>query len=140
MHETPSHTQPETHVHSGPSPQGPTAAPDDPRPADLPHDAPPSELRDALERAFAYRGDVTITLDDASTIEGYVFDRRVAGTSLADCSVRLYRAGSDEKVSIPFDRIRALSFTGKDCAAGRSFENWIRKYKEMKSKGLAASQ
>lgn len=116
------------------------ATSDDAPSGQVPLDAPPQELRDVLERAFAYRGDVTITLDDSSTIEGYVFDRRVAGTSLGDCSVRLFRADSDEKISVPFDRIRALAFTGKDCAAGKSFETWIRKYKEMKGKGLAASQ
>lgn len=110
------------------------------RPADLPPNASPEDLRAALDRAFSYRGDVTITLDDASTIDGYVFDRRSDGPALADCSVRVLRAASDVKLSIPYDRIRALAFTGKDCAAGKSFETWIRKYKEMKSSGLAASQ
>ena len=34
----------------------------------------------ALEKAFEYRGDVTITCKDGSVIEGYVYDRRAAAT------------------------------------------------------------
>ena len=43
----------------------------------------------ALEKAFDYRGDVTITRKDGSKIEGYLFDRRTAAT-LKDSVVRLY--------------------------------------------------
>src|SRR6266852_6955317 len=40
------------------------------------------ELRIALEKAFDYRGDVTLTLKDNSKIEGYLFDR-TSGPSLS---------------------------------------------------------
>ena len=36
------------------------------------------ETREALEQAFGYRGDVTITLKTGVRIEGYIFDRRPA--------------------------------------------------------------
>ena len=39
------------------------------------------ELRVALEKAFDYRGDITITRKDGSKIEGYLFDRRSAANS-----------------------------------------------------------
>ena len=42
----------------------------------VPELAGENELRQALESAFDYRGDVTITRKDGSRIEGYVFDRR----------------------------------------------------------------
>ena len=34
------------------------------------------ETRKALEKAFDYRGDVTITRKDGTTVEGYLFDRK----------------------------------------------------------------
>ena len=93
------------------------------------------EIRAALEKAFDYRGDVTITLKDGGKIEGYVFDRRSTGPSLSDSSVRLFPKGSDEKVSIRYSDIARLEFTGKDTAAGKSFETWVKKYWEKKRAG-----
>ena len=54
----------------------------------IPELASEEELRDALEKAFDYRGDVTITRKDGSRVEGYIFDRR-NGATLADSVVRL---------------------------------------------------
>ena len=93
------------------------------------------EVRAALEKAFDYRGDVTITLKDGSRIEGYVFDRRSAGPSLADCHVRLFPKDRDEKVSVRYADIARLEFTGRDTAAGKSWETWVRKYQEKKAAG-----
>ena len=97
-----------------------------------------AELLDALEKAFDYRGDITVTLDDGSVVSGYIFDR-VRGERLGDSFVRLLGAKSDEKVVIGFDRIARLEFSGKDTAAGKSFETWIRKYAEKKLAGQEAS-
>jgi hypothetical protein len=92
------------------------------------------EIRDALEKAFDYRGDVTITLKDQNKIEGYIFDRRCDGPSLADCQVRLLPK-SGQKTSIRYSEIAALAFTGRDTAAGKSWETWIKKYNEKKAAG-----
>src|SRR5215467_15604843 len=92
------------------------------------------ELRQALEKAFDYRGDITITRKDRSKIEGYLFDRRTAAT-LKDSLVRLYPKNSNEKISIPYADIAALAFTGRDTAAGKSWEAWMKKYAEKKSSG-----
>ena len=46
------------------------------------------ETRVALEKAFSYRGDVTITLKDGKKFECYIFDRRV-GKTLQDSFVRV---------------------------------------------------
>src|SRR5580704_17305605 len=61
----------------------------------IPQLASEEEIRAALEKAFDYRGDVTITRKDGSKIEGYLFDRRTAAT-LKDSVVRLYPRNSDE--------------------------------------------
>jgi hypothetical protein len=100
----------------------------------VPELAGEEETRQALEKAFDYRGDVTITRKDGSKVEGYVFDRRT-GKSLADSAVRLFPKDSDKKISIPYSDIAALAFTGRDTAAGKSFEAWVRKYWEKKAAG-----
>ncbi len=92
------------------------------------------EIRVALEKAFDYRGDVTITRKNGSKIEGYLFDRRTAAT-LKDSVVRLYPKNANEKVSISYAEIAALAFTGRDTAAGKSWEAWMKKYAQKKAAG-----
>ena len=57
------------------------------------------ETRKALEKAFDYRGDVTITRKDGSTVEGYLFDRKT-GPTLADSLVRVLPRTSNQRVMI----------------------------------------
>jgi hypothetical protein len=100
----------------------------------VPELATPDELKAALEQAFDYRGDVLITRKDGSKIEGYIFDRR-QGPSLIESVVRLLPKDGSPKTSIPYSDIAALAFTGRDMAAGKSWENWVRKYWEKKAAG-----
>jgi len=100
----------------------------------IPQLASDDEIRIALEKAFDYRGDVTITRKDGSKIEGYLFDRRT-GATLKDSMVRLYPKNSNEKVSISYADIAALAFTGRDTAAGKSWEAWMKKYAQKKAAG-----
>ena len=100
----------------------------------VPELASEGELREALEQAFDYRGDVTITRKNGERIDGYIFDRRGAAT-LAESVVRLIPQDSREKISIPYSDIAALAFTGRDTAAGKSWEAWVRKYWEKKAAG-----
>ena len=100
----------------------------------IPQLAGDDEIRAALEKAFDYRGDVSITLKSGEKIEGYIFDRR-SGKTLADSAVRLYPKSGNEKLSISYADIAALAFTGKDTAAGKSWEAWMKKYNEKKAAG-----
>lgn len=100
----------------------------------IPQLASDEEIRQALEKAFDYRGDITITLKTGEKIEGYIFDRRT-GKSLADSAVRLYPKSGNQKLSISYTDIAALAFTGKDTAAGKSWESWMKKYREKKAAG-----
>jgi len=95
------------------------------------------ELREALEKAFDYRGDITITRKDGSQVEGYLFDRRL-GRTLSDSLVRILPANGP-RVSIPYSDVAALSFSGRDSAAGKSWEAWVRKYWEKKAAGESAA-
>ncbi len=92
------------------------------------------ELRAALEQAFDYRGDVTITRKDGTKLEGYIFDRQT-GRSLADSFVRVIPADRNVKLSIAYLDIAGLAFTGRDAAAGKSWEAWVKKYMEKKAAG-----
>ena len=100
----------------------------------VPEIAAPEDLRAALEKAFDYRGDVTITRKDGTKIEGYLFDRR-NGATLDDSMVRLLPKDSSARISISYADISALALTGRDTAAGKSWEAWVRKYWEKKSAG-----
>jgi hypothetical protein len=100
----------------------------------VPQLAGEEDLRKALEEAFSYRGNVTITKKDGDKVEGYIFDRRTEAT-LAQSAVRLIPSDSTQKISIPYSEIAALAFTGRDMAAGRQWENWVKTYWEKKSAG-----
>jgi hypothetical protein len=100
----------------------------------IPELASDEEIRVALEKAFDYRGDVTITRKDGTKIEGYLFDRRT-GATLKDSLVRLFPKNADEKVSVSYADIAALAFTGRDTAAGKSWEAWMKKYAAKKAAG-----
>jgi hypothetical protein len=100
----------------------------------IPALASEEELRQALEKAFDYRGDITITRKDGLKIEGYLFDRRTAAT-LKDSVIRLYPKNSAEKIVVSYADIAALAFTGRDTAAGKSWEAWMKKYAAKKAAG-----
>jgi hypothetical protein len=93
-----------------------------------------AEVLDALEKAFDYRGDVTITCKDGSVVEGYIFDRKTGATLTQSC-VRLFPKDSPEKRSIAYSEIAGLVFSGKDRAAGASWEAWVKKWNEKKAAG-----
>ncbi len=100
----------------------------------IPSLAADEEIRAALETAFDYRGDVTITLKSGGDVEGYVFDRR-NGPTLADSIVRLMLKDTGEKVAVSYSDIAGLAFTGRDTAAGKSWEAWVRKYWQKRGAG-----
>ena len=86
----------------------------------IPELASEPDVREALEKAFDYRGDITITRKDGTQVQGYVFDRR-NGRTLVDSYVRVIPTGQTTKVSIPYADVAALAFTGRDTAAGKTF-------------------
>lgn len=104
----------------------------------IPSLATEHEIREALEKAFDYRGDVTITRRDGSKVEGYVYDRR-NGNTLTTSLVRILPADGSPRQSIPFAEIASLNFSGRDTAAGKSWEAWVRKYWEKREAGEQAA-
>ena len=100
----------------------------------VPELAGEEEIRQALEQAFDYRGDVTLTRKDGTVIEGYIFDRKTAKTLHESC-VRVLPKDSNQRQTISYADIAALVFSGRDTAAGKSWEAWVRKYWEKRAQG-----
>lgn len=100
----------------------------------IPALATDSEIREALEKAFDYRGDITVTLKDGSKVEGYLFDRR-DGATLEESCIRVITTTGQQRVKVAYTDVAALAFTGRDTAAGKTFEAWVKKYWEKKAAG-----
>jgi|SRR5579863_209487 len=100
----------------------------------VPELAGDDDLKAALEKAFDYRGDVTITLKSGERIEAYIFNRST-GATLADSYVQYFTPSAADKRKVSYAEIARLEFTGKDRAAGKHWEAWVEKYKERKAAG-----
>ena len=99
----------------------------------------PEALRRALDAALSYRGDVTITRrSTGETIKGYLFDC-TSQASLAQSAVRLIPKDGSERVTIRGNDIARIEFGGKDPAAGKSFQTWVKKYVAKKLAGESAN-
>jgi hypothetical protein len=100
----------------------------------VPQLAGDDDLRQALEKAFDYRGDVTLTLKSGERIEAYIFNRQT-GATLGDSQVQYFTPSAPEKRKVSYAEIARIEFTGKDRAAGKQWEDWVRKYHERKAAG-----
>jgi hypothetical protein len=100
----------------------------------IPELASEADVRAIIEKAFDYRGDVTVTRKDGSQVTGYLFDRRI-GKTLRDSAIRLMLATCNDRPAIPYSEISGIAFTGRDTAAGKSYEAWVKKYWEKREKG-----
>ncbi len=100
----------------------------------VPELASEDDLKQALEKAFDYRGDVTLTLKSGERLEAYLFNR-TTGQTLRDSFVQMYPVQVAEKRRVSYAEIARIEFTGKDRAAGKHWEAWVKKYAEKKAAG-----
>jgi hypothetical protein len=100
----------------------------------IPPLASDDDVREALEKAFDYRGDVTLTLKSGERVEAYIFNRKT-GSTLADSFVNYFTPSASDKRKVSYADIARLEFTGKDRAAGKHWEAWVQKYNERKAAG-----
>jgi hypothetical protein len=99
----------------------------------VPELASDDDLKGALEKAFDFRGDVTLTLKSGEKIEAYIFNRQT-GATLAESWVQYFTPKAEEKRKVSYDQIARLEF-GKDRAAGKHWEDWVKAYHEKKAAG-----
>jgi transcriptional antiterminator Rof (Rho-off) len=83
-----------------------------------------AELAEAVELAFDYRGDVTLSLKSGESLSGYLFNRQVNGS---DSYLEVFPANSSDTRHVRYDQVAAIAFTGEDTATGKSWEAWIAK-------------
>jgi hypothetical protein len=100
----------------------------------VPSLASDEEVREALEKAFDYRGDVTITTKGGEKIEAYVFNRHT-GSTLQDSYIQYFAPNEAAKQKMSYAEIARLEFSGKDRAAGKHWEDWVKAYNERKAAG-----
>jgi DNA repair ATPase RecN len=100
----------------------------------VPELASDEDLRQALEKAFDYRGDVNITLKNGERIDAYIFNRQT-GATLAESYVQYFTPKAAEKRKLSYAEIARLEFSGKDRAAGKHWEDWVKAYNERKAAG-----
>nr|UXE44379.1 hypothetical protein Hi04_10k_c2220_00012 [uncultured bacterium] len=101
-------------------------------------DAPSStdvERRAAVDAAFDYRGDVTLTLCDGHVVTGFVSNRDFTAT---EPFLELFAVDHLEPQTIPLDSITAIRFSGSDAAAGKSWDLWLKKVALAETEGRIA--
>ena len=92
------------------------------------------DLRLALEKALDYRGDVTLTLKSGERIEAFIFNCR-NGATLADSYVQYFTPSAPEKRKVGYAEIARIEFSGKDRAAEKHWEDWVKAYNAKKAAG-----
>lgn len=85
------------------------------------------ELQEVINRAFDYRGDVTIHLKTGEQLIGYVFDRR---GDVHQPYVKVFLPNRNVPHCIFYHEIAGVTFSGEDMAFGRSWEDWTQKWKK----------
>ena len=100
----------------------------------VPKLATDADLRDALEKALDYRGDVTLTLKSGEHIEAFIFNCH-NGAALAESWVQYYTPSAPEKRKVGYAEIARIEFSGKDRAAGKHWEDWVKAYNAKKAAG-----
>jgi hypothetical protein len=100
----------------------------------VPELATDDDLRLALEKALDYRGDVTLTLKSGERIEAFIFNCH-NGAALAESWVQYYTPSAPEKRKVGYAEIARIEFSGKDRAAGKHWEDWVKAYNAKKAAG-----
>ena len=78
---------------------------------------------EAIDKAFDYRGDVTLTLHNEQ-IECFIFNR---DAKARPPRIEVFVKGGEESRIIPYADVTAIAFTGKDTANGKSWDAWVSK-------------
>jgi hypothetical protein len=85
-------------------------------------------------KALDYRGDVTLTLKSGERIEAFIFNCHT-GATLAESWVQYFTPSAPEKRKVGYAEIARIEFSGKDRAAGKHWEDWVKAYNAKKAAG-----
>ncbi len=87
-------------------------------------------ISDLVEKAFAYRGYVTIAQHDGGSRVGFVYDR-------GPNHIELFDEAGTTRFRIPIDNIAGIAFTGED-ASERSHRAWEKRRGQLESRHTSA--
>ncbi len=85
------------------------------------------DVREVVAQACDYRGDVTIQLKTGEEIIGYVFDHQGEGVQ---GFLKIFLADREKPEHVSIKDIQHVVFSGEDTAFGRSWEDWVMKWKK----------
>ncbi len=87
-----------------------------------------AELADAIEKAFDYRGDVTLELRDGARLEGFLANRDPVARAIT-----FFPAGNGAPpVHLDYASVKTVAFTGDDPAFGKSWDDWQAKHESLR--------
>ena len=73
------------------------------------------KVAEQIEIAYDYRGHVTLTLNDGTTVEGFLFNREVTPLK-GEPYVEMIRKDTDERIRFASKDVKSVAITGKDFA------------------------
>ena len=96
-----------------------------------------NDLISQIEKAFDYRGDVTLSLKGGRSMVGFIFNREAKGSKRCpEAFLEIMPSGTSEKLLIKYSEVSSIDFTGEDTAAGKSWEDWMAKEEAKKKAGV----
>ena len=90
-------------------------------------------LERVIDLAFDYRGNTTIIKKDGSEIVGYICNR---DRSAPEPFIQLIDEAGNGPHTLAYAEIATINFTGRDTAAGKSWQAWVDR-KQREKDGLA---
>jgi hypothetical protein len=98
---------------------------------------PDVPLAEVIDRAFDYRGNVTVERLDGGAVVGYLFNRN---DRAREPFVQMFDAAGEGPITIHYAEIRTIRFTGKDTAAGNSYAAWLERKAAAQAQGSPPPQ
>jgi hypothetical protein len=87
-----------------------------------------NELETQIEKAYDFRGHVTLKLKKGEAVEGFIFNRQLGDAKLKEPPyVEVMIKGSGDKRKIAVAELESIAMTGEDCAAGKSYDDYQKK-------------
>jgi len=98
---------------------------------------PDVPLAEVIDRAFDYRGNVTVERADGTELVGYLSNRDARAR---EPFVQMFDAAGDGPITIRYADIRTIRFSGKDPAVGNSYAAWLARKATAAAEGKPAPQ
>ncbi len=70
-----------------------------------------------IDAAYDYRGHVTVTFADGTTLEGYLFNREHEPFPSGEAYIEMIPKDSERRLRFPSATVKSVAITGKDFAS-----------------------